>query len=907
MMSPFALLPFIGCLFLGQTRLVAASPATPGPFFEAEQPFFGAQVQLSAPLIGETTGGNFVVRGIVMPLSSGHALVFDQELLRVAGLWTVPAGQPPITLTTMAPISYANLRRKAAADHPKPTGGLVLTTGMHPGAGTTLDSIFNDPRPPLQPGDEGRGALPADLARFDGIELTGATALLHYHVGNTAIVEWHESKASEAEILFQRHFEVAPHAETLRFAIGTFGESSWSLNGPRIARASTGENQAQQILEVTANTDVLTLTVERSELVAALARSESVQRVTLSFRLTPTTIAEGNLAKSAATPARPGKSGVPRWAGSVESAVELNSLQQNGLILDRLATPEENPWRRRVRVADLAFLDENRAAVVTYDGDVWLVDGFADPKLARLTWRRFASGLHESLAIAAPGGIIQVATKNGVIRLHDRDRDGEADWFENFNDHLIQSQTTRSFPLDMGIGPDGWTYISQGGIVTRSGLVSGGEGTAHTGAIMKISPDGRRSEVVATGAREPFVAVNPKTGVVTATDQQGNFTPSSVSYLVRPGDDYGFPRANPEKISPPLVWIPHDQDSSSASETWVHGAGMGPFDGKLLHLSYGTGRMFIISPDLEAPTAQGAVIPLDLKTELPLLHARMHPRGDALYAVGFQIWGTRVTTNWAMGRLRRGNTPIVTPIAARSFSDGVVLDFTEPLDPDSIPNAKVTARAWNFKRSAAYGSGRYTLEGAPGTTPWPVGQIVLSKDRKSVLVHLPQLKPMQQLELRHDFRLASGAAARGVVYFTIHQPQPLDPTAIGFAPVDLSKSGAVVALAKEEPATVAMGKSISESLGCAVCHSADGTTEGKVGPTWRRLFGAKRTFIDGTSEAADELYLREKILDPQQKKSKQGQVEMPSYRGVLSEQQLDALVLYIKSLAGRPAPGAADR
>jgi mono/diheme cytochrome c family protein len=91
------------------------------------------------------------------------------------------------------------------------------------------------------------------------------------------------------------------------------------------------------------------------------------------------------------------------------------------------------------------------------------------------------------------------------------------------------------------------------------------------------------------------------------------------------------------------------------------------------------------------------------------------------------------------------------------------------------------------------------------------------------------------------------------------------------------------------------------------CHSADGTTEGKVGPTWKNLFGAKRVFVDGTSEVADAVYLRAKILDPQEKKMKAGPVEMPSYRGVLSEQQLESVVLYIQSLSGEPGAKKAGR
>lgn len=873
--------------------------APAGPFFEPEQPFFQSQVQLVAPPRGQEVGGNFIVRGLVLPLASGHCVVFDQELLRLAGLWKIPEGETPTTPVTMAQISYASPRRKVAAEHPQPTGPLLLSVGMHPGIAGDVAGLFNDPRPPRSAGDEGRGALPPSLARFEGIHFAGVTAVLEYRSGTTTLREWHEGRTAGTETFVLRHFEVGAHSQPLTIAVGAAGGTApWTIPDGRSAFVEATESGR---IRVATNSPDLVLTQEKGELIATLAPSTQPQRVSLAVILgAPAAAGASDESRVGPTPALPTKLGGLRWRGTATAPAELGVVQQNGLILDRIATPDENPWKRRVRVCDLAFLSDDRAAVLGYDGDVWIVDGFNDPKLGKLTWRRFASGLYEPLGIATIRGVIQVATKNGVVRVHDRDGNGEADWLENFNDQMIQSQTTRSFPLDMGIGPDGSTFVSQGGIVTRSGLVSGGEGTSQTGAILKISPDGRSSEVYASGAREPFLAVHPKTGVVTATDQQGHYIPSSVTYYVRKGDNFGYMQENPEKLTPPLTWIPHDMDISSSSQAWMVGAGMGPFDGRLLHLSYGTGRLFLIAGDLEAPIPQGAVIPLDIKTDLPLLHARMNPRGDAAYLAGFQIWGTRTTTNWGLGRLRRGDTPVTTAIDARAVADGVILKFAEPIDPASLGAQKVAVRAWNYKRSKAYGSGRFALDGEAGTTPWGVAQTVLSKDKKSVFIHLPKLPPVMQLEVRHDFALAGGTAARGVVYFTIHQPHQADLVAAGFPGVDLSKTAAVVALQKEEPATAAMGKTISENLGCVACHSADGTTEGKVGPTWRRLFGAKRTFIDGTSDIADEAYIRDKILDPQQKKTKPGQVEMPSYRGVLTETQMDAVILYIKSLTGRP-------
>jgi mono/diheme cytochrome c family protein len=932
MILPLRTLAFCTVGLLSFAICPAASPDV-GPFFEPDQPFFESQVQVTTKEAATQDYGNFVVRGIVQPFPSGAARVFDQELLRVAGVWRVPAGESPISPDTMAQTSYARPRRKAGAAHPLPTGPLLLTTGAHPGVALDLVALFTDPRPAAREGDSGRGPLPATIARFEGIEVAGETAILNYRVGETLVREWTQSpsipavpdarpagiaaKTADTEphpLQLFRHFEVGAHSRPIFFAIGAVPGGLWNRQGVHAAFVNT---PASGLVRFAANSDAISISVEHDELVATLAPSATPQRFSfaLSFSAASSPVADAGTASTDsqtiappllavnATPALPARAHSRRWPQTASSSVQLKSLSQNGLILDRIAVPETNPWSRRVRAADLAFLDDDRAAVVTYDGDVWIVAGFKNLG-AGLTWSRFASGLNEPLAIAAPHGVIQVATKNGVVRLHDRDTTGEADWYENFNDQVVQSRTSRSFPLDMDLGPDGSTYVTQGGIVDQSGIKSGGTGTIHTGAVVKISPDGRTSHTFASAAREPFVTVHPVTGVVTGTDQQGHYIPTSVAYLIRDGDTFGFLQEHPEKLTPPLVWIPHEQDTSSSSQVWIIGQGMGPWNNRLLHLSYGTGRMFLIAPDLTAPVPQGAAIPLDLKTELPLLHARRHPSGNAVYLAGFQIWGTRATTTWGLGRLRVGPAPISTAIGAQSFTDGVILEFATPVDPASLSAKNTIVRAWNYVRSHEYGSGRYTLEGPPGTNALGVGQIIASTDRKSVFVQLPKLPKLSQLELRHDFRSAAGNPLTGVVYLTVNEPRPLDLASVGFPNVDLTKNNVVVTQQREELATSALGKALSESLGCVGCHSADGSTEGKVGPTWKGLYGSTRTFVVGTTETADELYLRAKILDPMKKRVTTGAAEMPSYRGVVSESQLESLVLYIKSLR-RPLAGEA--
>ena len=87
----------------------------------------------------------------------------------------------------MAQISYATGGKKAAGKNPRPTGPLVLTTSMHPDVAPDLPRRVPDPRPLPREGGMGRGALPAEFARFSGIELKLSDVVLHYTTGTTAI------------------------------------------------------------------------------------------------------------------------------------------------------------------------------------------------------------------------------------------------------------------------------------------------------------------------------------------------------------------------------------------------------------------------------------------------------------------------------------------------------------------------------------------------------------------------------------------------------------------------------------------------------------------------------------------------------------------------------------------------
>lgn len=81
---------------------------------------------------------------------------------------------------------------------------------------------------------------------------------------------------------------------------------------------------------------------------------------------------------------------------------------------------------------------------------------------------------------------------------------------------------------------------------------------------------------------------------------------------------------------------------------------------------------------------------------------------------------------------------------------------------------------------------------------------------------------------------------------------------------------------------------------CTACHST-GSTD-LIGPGLKGIIGSKRLFTDGSSQMADENYIRESILSPSAKVVSGYPNQMTSFAGLLQEDELAGLIEYIKSL-----------
>ena len=92
------------------------------------------------------------------------------------------------------------------------------------------------------------------------------------------------------------------------------------------------------------------------------------------------------------------------------------------------------------------------------------------------------------------------------------------------------------------------------------------------------------------------------------------------------------------------------------------------------------------------------------------------------------------------------------------------------------------------------------------------------------------------------------------------------------------------------------GQKLYNDKGCVACHSIDGTI--KVGPSWKGLFSLKDHEMDGGLKVTvDENYVRESILEPNAKIVKGfPKGVMPTFQGQITEEQLNAIIEFIKGL-----------
>lgn len=675
------------------------------------------------------------------------------------------------------------------------------------------DGTLDYPRDGLLP----RGPLPEHWMKYRGYYLDGRKVILSYRIDDREILEHvsiqgksdrestttilHELEIGSGNDLLlavaQPNFDTSARLETIdladglrgmlvkrvrenllvefvaAFALGDFQDCRWKLDEKgRITWTIPKNSGTQSGVVITAHGTNVEDWNQLQQFLLEKQRAVSKQ-LALSKRIAAPTSRQATLDHL----------NHRIWPESFDTVGYLG-LQRGAYALDTLTIPKSTPYNTWFRTTALDFFSDGRMAVTTHGGDVWIVSG-VDQELLHLRWKRFAAGLYEPMGIKIIDDKIYVTCKDRLLRLHDRDGNGEADFYESFNADDDISFNFHAFNFDLQTDLDGNFYYSKGG---------NGSDMKLPGAVIKVSKDGSRRSYFSTGFRAPNGMGTLPDGSLTCSDNQGQWMPASKVSVVRDGGFYGFVQTYsgkdkwapdggridikkvvaPTSFDPPMIWLPQSFDNSSGGQIWVDDARWGPLSGKLLHTSFGKGWMSYLMPQKIDGLYQASAIRLPLNFRTGIMRGRVNPRDGQVYVTGLQGWngGGRIgLLDQGIQRVRFTGRHENLLANCQVDSNGLVLDFNFELDADSIhvPDA-FEASHWNYKWQASYGSDMYSPStGKVGVDTLPLEKVEIDSSKRRIKLYLRGLQPVNQLHLKMRLKDKQGESFEEEVLWTIHQ------------------------------------------------------------------------------------------------------------------------------------------
>ncbi len=745
-----------------------------GRFFSAT--FHNAKAQ--STVNGKGCAAN---KGIAVNLGDSEAaLLFDTETVRMAGGWT-----------------GGWFKRQGVAfdgkhgPNPAPPDGATMYFEINPGPGWSKGGDFKDPRAlPTGPGAATVpfGPLPREWAKYRGLHRAGKDVVISYSVGDALVLELPAIEKVGDVTLLTRTFSITASGAgaSVKLADAPEGDEIIVNEGRAIIAGDLAKQPgAMTVIGVVGLPEGAQLTMEGGGLSLKLAKLSAGT----SFKVVYARGASedggkfGEAVKGASAPAdlRPLTLGGPtQWPLTVTTRGETAKDESGAYVLDTIGVPLENPYHSWMRIGGLEFFKDGRAAVCTWSGDVWIVSGL-DEKLQNVTWKRYAAGLFHALGLTIVDDQIYVLGRDQISRLRDVNHDGEADYYENFNNDVQVTPNFHEFAFDLQTDPQGNFYFSKGGPVNPGGR-GWGPLSEHNGGIFKISKDGGKFEVFATGVRAPNgIGVGPK-GEVTTGDNQGTWVPSSYIHFVKEGDFIEVPdlahrgETPPDKYGTHLCWIPYTMDNSNGGQTWVTSDQWGPLKGSLLYLSYGKCTLFNVLQERVNGVPQGGVVQFPFKFDTGAMRARFSPKDGQLYVTGLKGWQTSGAKDSALQRVRYTGKPAYLANELHVTDHGISITFTGPLDTGTASDlGNYSIEQWNYRWTKEYGSAEYKVS-APdqkGHDPVEIKSVKVSDDRKTVFLEVPGLAPVMQQKITMNLKAEDGSPLPKEIAHTINVVPPV--------------------------------------------------------------------------------------------------------------------------------------
>ncbi len=714
------------------------------------------------PVIGQSyrfpdTDQNTVGRGLGIRLRHGVRVVFDKELIRYA-IGTVGG---------VIDLSDTDYMRSKGGTVARLDGSLVFASDARPGWSPT--GSFKSPR-------EGEHRpLPSEWARYNGYYRWNDRVILSYEVGAASILEMPTAVKSRDQVGVVRHIRVEGVSRKVTAHLAQVVSSGKTIRHDNIIELEDGkEGKKTRFLALHDAPEGVRLTMtEKGEVLLEV----SAPIETASFEVLNARAPNGD------------RDIVQALLDRIEEREDLKSLTQGGnaqwpkvlkrkektaesdgaYVVDSIPVPQENPWHSFIRISGLDFFPDGRAAVCTMNGDVWLVRGLSSRhKMVR--WKRYASGLYQPLGLAIQEGDIFVVEQGQITRLTDLNGDNEADFYENFN--YEGPFKPRAYWLCLDTDSEGNFYYGRVGNRARR--------MPEHGCIVRVDASGQSAEVFATGLRQSNgLAIGPD-DMIHATDQEGNWVPATRIDRIEKGEFYGYrPNAAREipvgNFSKPICWLPKNVDNSAGSQVFVDSDRWGPLAGRWLHTSWGLARLYLVLTETVQGIKQGGVVEMPTGMfQSGIMRAEVNPTDGQVYVAGLGVPGwTGVGIRPAcFNRIRYTGRSTLMPVELHARTDGVEIVFGRSLNAKQARDPEnYTVKRWTYEYSKEYGSPEYSVAN-PDTTgrdPVKLSDVSLGKQRRRVILHIPDMQPVMQMMIEYDIESRDGRPMENTIYHTVHR------------------------------------------------------------------------------------------------------------------------------------------
>lgn len=408
--------------------------------------------------------------------------------------------------------------------------------------------------------------------------------------------------------------------------------------------------------------------------------------------------------------------------GALLSIATAHAQKQSDFyVRESIPTPPDEV----LELGSIALMPDQKIAVASRRGDIWICTGAYDADISKVTWKKFASGVHEPFGMFWKDGWLYLTQRPEVTRIKDSDGDGTADTFQTVCADWGIKGDYHEYAMGSTPDKDGniWVTLCLTGSYTSE--------SPWRGWAVRVTPDGKMIPTC-SGVRSPGGVGFNAEGDAFYTDNQGLWNGSSSLKWLKPGSFQGNPSGNswhgkdfpapPEptdgsritterkkfpELMPPAVVLPHGKvgQSPSGIAADVTGGKFGPWQKQIYIGEQTHSQVQRVCLEKVNGLYQGAVFHFLEGFESGIVPVRQAEDGTLFVGGTNRGWASRGGKPFTFERVRwTGKTPFEIQTMTAT-PDGFELTFTGPVDSAVASNpASYSMDAWTYIYQSKYGS-----------------------------------------------------------------------------------------------------------------------------------------------------------------------------------------------------------